>query len=191
MTPQKLPELIIPDPSFSRQVERHGGQKTTPCYQCEKCSNGCPVAFAMDILPHKVIRSVTLGLKDVVLKSDTIWVCASCETCSTRCPNGIDIAHVMDTLRQMAQHEGIQPSAENAAVPAFHSAFLSAVKSNGRIPEAQMVARYTLKTQGLRGLLKQAGMGLKMFRRGKVRIFPGFHAVGQVRKIFRAAGQRG
>ncbi len=55
----------------------------------------------MDILPHRLIRAVHLGLKDEVIKSRTIWTCASCETCSTRCPNGIDIAHVMDAARQI------------------------------------------------------------------------------------------
>ncbi len=191
MAVAELPKTIIPNSSFRREVEKHSGQKITSCYQCEKCSNGCPVAFAMDIVPHRVIRSVALGLKDTVLKSDTIWVCASCETCTTRCPNGIDIAHVMDSLRQMAQHEGVAVSTTNSSVPTFHAIFLSALKSNGRIPEAQMVAKFTLKTQGLSGLLKQAGMGLEMFKRGKVKIFPRSYATGQVKKIFQAAEQKG
>lgn len=83
-----------------QQIEQLSGEKISTCFQCEKCANGCPMTFAMDIAPNQVMHSIQLGLIDPVLKSDTIWVCASCETCSTRCPNDIDIAHVMDTLRQ-------------------------------------------------------------------------------------------
>ncbi|MBI4334134.1 MAG: 4Fe-4S dicluster domain-containing protein [Chloroflexi bacterium] len=188
MTVSSLPDTIVPDPAFRRQVRDLNGEKVTACFQCEKCTNGCPVAFSMDIVPHKVMRSVILGLRDQVLKSETIWVCASCETCTTRCPNGIDIAHVMDTLRQISLREG-KTAQDNA--PVFHSAFLSSVRGRGRVAETEMVARYTLKSQGLGGLLKQAGMGLAMFKRGKIKILPRFHSVSQVKKIFRGAEQKG
>lgn len=187
MTVSDLPDTVVPDPIFRRQVMGLNGEKVTACFQCEKCTNGCPVAFAMDIVPHKLMRSVILGLKEPVLKSDTIWVCASCQTCTTRCPSGIDIAHVMDTLRQVSLLEG-KTTQGNA--PVFHSTFLSSIRSRGRVPETEMVAKYTLKSQGLRGLLKQAGIGLAMIKRGKIKIFPRFHAVGRVKKIFEAAEQK-
>src|SRR4030066_2304510 len=120
MAVTQLPQTVSPNPGFRKQVEELGGQKVSACFQCEKCTNGCPLVFAMDIVPHKLIRSVHLGLKDEVLNSDTIWVCASCETCTTRCPNGIDIARLMDTLKEIALQEGV---AENASA-AFHRAFL-------------------------------------------------------------------
>ena len=78
------------------------------CYQCQKCSAGCPVVFAMDYKPNQIMQMVSLGMKERVLNCKTIWVCASCYTCSTRCPNDIDIAGVMDRLRQAALREGIR-----------------------------------------------------------------------------------
>jgi len=176
-------EVLVPSPSFRKKVEKASGQKISACFQCEKCTNGCPVTFAMDIVPHKLIRSIHMGLGDKVLKSDTIWVCASCETCTTRCPNGIDIARVMDALRQVSQAEGIKPSQKD--VPLFHSAFLSSMKRHGRVHETEMTINYTVKSAGLSGLLKQSGMGLAMFKKGKLKLFPPrFRGSGQVKKIF-------
>jgi len=106
----QIPKSVVPKPSLRKRIEELSGQKISACFQCEKCTNGCPVTFAMDIVPHKVIRLLHLGLINEVLHSDTIWVCASCETCTTRCPNDIDIARIMDTLRQMSQREGVKPS---------------------------------------------------------------------------------
>ena len=70
MTAPNTVRTIVPRPEFRREVEAHCGQLVSTCFQCEKCSSGCPVAFAMDILPHRLIRAVHLGLKDEVLKSD-------------------------------------------------------------------------------------------------------------------------
>jgi heterodisulfide reductase subunit C len=129
-----------------------------------------------------------MGLKDQVLGSDTIWVCASCETCTTRCPNGIDIAHVMDSLRQISQSEGVKPS--QPQIPVFHKAFLGSMRRFGRVHEGEMAAMYTLKTSGLKGLIDMAGMGLDMFKKGKIKVLPN-RPNRQVRDIFRAAGRKG
>ncbi|MFZ5809740.1 MAG: 4Fe-4S dicluster domain-containing protein [Chloroflexota bacterium] len=85
---------------FVRQVETISGQKLLSCNQCGKCSAGCPVAFSMDILPSQVIRMAQLGLEDV-LQTQTIWTCAACLTCVSRCPKGIDLPRVMEALRQI------------------------------------------------------------------------------------------
>src|SRR5512141_1341180 len=98
---------IIPSVEFRKEVEALSGEKVTTCFQCQKCSNGCPLTFGMDVMPHQVIRNINLGQKDEILNSDTVWVCASCETCTTRCPNDIDIAHVMDSLRQISVKKGV------------------------------------------------------------------------------------
>jgi len=183
MTVAQLPQTIVPNSSFRKKVEKKSGESISSCFQCEKCTNGCPLAFSMDIL-------------DEVLNSDTIWVCASCETCTTRCPNGIDIAHVMDSLRQISQSEGVKAS--QPQIPIFHKAFLASMKTFGRVHEGEMAAMYTLKTGGLKGLLGMAGMGLDMFRKGgldmfrkgKVKILP-HRPNKQVKDIFRAAEREG
>lgn len=155
------------------------------CYQCQKCTSGCPVAFAMDIVPHRLMHFLHLGLLNEVLRSDTIWICASCETCSTRCPNNIDIATVMDTLRQMSLQSGMA-SQKNARL--FNKEFLGSVRQHGRIHELRMITAYTVKSKGLAGFLKQREMGRKLFARGKLKLLP--HSLKgnpQVKTIFSRA----
>ena len=177
-------QVIVPAASFRREVENRSGQKVSACFQCEKCTNGCPVTFAMDIAPHRLIRSIQLGLKNEILASDTIWVCASCETCTTRCPNSIDIAHVMDILRQMSASRGVKDSQKQ--VPVFHSAFLSSIRTFGRVHEATMTVTFALRSGGISGLLKQAGIGIEMMRKGKIRILPArLRAGSQVKGMFK------
>jgi heterodisulfide reductase subunit C len=83
---------------FVRQIEAISGQSLLACNQCGKCSAGCPVAFGVDLLPNQVIRLAQLGIEDV-LAAQTIWTCASCLTCVARCPKGIDLPRVMESLR--------------------------------------------------------------------------------------------
>ena len=101
---------------FVRQVEEISGQNLLACNQCGKCSAGCPVVAAMDILPNQVIRMAQLGMEEV-LESNTIWICASCLTCSTRCPKGVDVPRLMEALRQIALRQGVTELDLNALPP--------------------------------------------------------------------------
>jgi len=136
------------------------------CFQCQKCSAGCPVAFAMDYKPNQVIQMISLGMKDRLLASRTIWICASCYTCSTRCPNEIDIAGVMDWLRRTALKENMVTAEK--AIPLFHAAFLDSVRAHGRVHELSMMVLYKMKT---RRYFDDMKLGWKMFVKGKLRIF--------------------
>jgi len=180
---------IIPNSLFIREVEGASGEKVSSCYQCNKCSSGCPVNFAMDFLPHVLLHMVQLGLKERVLSSSTIWICASCETCTTRCPNEIDLTEVMDNLRRMALKAGVSPGEKN--IPKFHSSFLSSIKAGGRVHELGMIMQYMSKRGNLwnrlmnRDLLREARVGWEMFKRGKLRLFP--HKMrqrGEIKKLF-------
>jgi heterodisulfide reductase subunit C len=91
--------------SLLNEIESKSGENISACYQCYRCTNGCPVAADMDIYPHRIIRHVILGGREKVLSSGAIWTCLQCTTCSVRCPNDIDIAHVFDTLRKIAVAE--------------------------------------------------------------------------------------
>lgn len=86
---------------FVTKVEELSGQNLLVCYQCGKCSAGCPAVDEMDILPNQIIRFAQLGLKEDLLASKAIWVCASCMTCNVRCPKGINIAEVIEAIRQI------------------------------------------------------------------------------------------
>jgi heterodisulfide reductase subunit C len=163
-----MPVAIVPSPSSRREVEEKSGENVSACFQCGKCTNGCPVTFAMDIKPHEMMRLLEYGQVDAALNSDTIWVCASCETCTTRCPNGIDIAHLMDSLRQLSQQRGIKAS--QYSVPIFHRAFLSSIKRHGRVNETEMALTYSIEDAGWLGFLKLAGLGFGMFLKGKIKL---------------------
>jgi len=99
-----IASVITPSPLSELRtfVEKQSGQNVLECYQCGKCSAGCPTAYAMDLTPRQLMRGIQLGLKDEVLGSTTIWLCLSCQTCSVRCPRQIDIARVLESVRQLA-----------------------------------------------------------------------------------------
>ncbi len=168
---------LEPQFTLSEEILRDRQICVTDCYQCAKCSAGCPLTFAMDRLPHEIIRLAGLGQTDLVLGSSTIWVCSACETCTTRCPNDIDIAGVMDYLKERAVRSG-RPVPQ-PQVLAFHRAFLENIRlAGGRLHEPLLLGLYMLKSgQGLRRL--QTGeikadlrLGLKMFQKGRLGLKP-------------------
>ncbi len=101
--------------AFVREIELISGQDLLACNQCGKCSAGCPVAAALDVLPSAVLRMAQLGMEEV-LEAETLWTCASCLTCVSRCPKGVDLPRVMEALRTVAMNRGIRP-VDVAAVP--------------------------------------------------------------------------
>lgn len=140
-----IASVITPRPSSDLRtfVEKQSGQKVLDCYQCGKCSAGCPVAYAMDLTPRQVIRGVQLGLKDEVLDSNAIWLCVFCQTCSARCPRQIDIAGVIESLRLLAIAEDRKPAEKD--VQLFHRIFLGLVERQGRVQELALGALYNLQ----------------------------------------------
>jgi len=93
---------------FLQRVEELSGQNVFACYQCGKCSAGCLFAEHMDLLPNQVLRLLQLG-DEGVLAARAPWVCAACLACSVRCPKGVDVARVMEALRQLALRRGLSP----------------------------------------------------------------------------------
>ena len=173
------------DRPFAEEVKEKSQAHLERCYQCVACSSGCPIAFAMDYAPHQILRMTQLGLKDRVLNSTTIWLCASCETCATRCPNDIEIVKVMDTLRHIALAEG---RTEQTRLPLFHNTFLDGIKSNGKIHELMLIMRYMLSSGDIfkfQDLLNNITLGAKMFLKGKLAILPSkIKGAGEVKRIF-------
>jgi len=181
-------KLLDPDYSFLEQIEAAGPFRTGACFQCRKCTNGCPVAFAMDLYPDELIRLVILGQRQTVLACQTIWICAACETCTTRCPNEVGIAELMDCLKEMAVEEGV-PSPQ-PQILALHETFLNNITKRGRLYETTFLAAYLLKSGQLPDKLTsgtwryELNLGRQMFLKGRLPIMPkSIKGKKEVRKI--------
>lgn len=168
-------------PTFLNEVnDKIHGVPIQRCFHCRKCTAGCPMAVAMDYKPNAVIKMVQQGRRKEVLGSSAIWLCASCETCTSRCPNQVDIARMMDVLRQMALETGAK--VREKKVVAFHEAFLDSIRRGGRVNESLMVCQYKLKSGDL---FSDVGVGLSMFAQGRLPLYRKKASnVKRVREIF-------
>ncbi len=151
--------------AFIDEIESINSELVAKCFQCQRCSCGCPIVDEMDYAPHQIMRMILLDQRDKVLDSNTIWLCVSCETCSTRCPNDIDIAGVMDACRQIAIEEGRKPAEER--IYKFYNTFLKRVEAGGRINEPMLVAMFKLATKDF---FSDMRLGMKMGLKGKLKL---------------------
>jgi heterodisulfide reductase subunit C len=133
------------------------------CYQCAKCTSGCPTAYTMDFTPNRILKMLQLGMQEEVLSSSSIWFCISCETCVSRCPNEVNIPRIMDLLREYA----IKSSRRipEKGILAFHQGFLAGIKKHGRVHELGLLMGYKFKRFDL---FSDLGLGIKMFAKGKI-----------------------
>lgn len=152
--------------SLAQIVADHIGENAYLCYQCVKCTSGCPLVEHMDMNPNQVLRALQLG-DESVLESKTIWICASCQTCTTRCPQGIDIAAIMDELRIEAKKRGIEPALP--AVDKFGRLFITDIKLMGRLYEVGLMGGLNLLTGNL---FKDMDLAKEMLKRRKLSILP-------------------
>ena len=169
--------------ALATEVARRSGAAVNACFQCHKCTTGCPIGPDLDLLPSQVMRLVHLGAEAEVLQSRAIWLCASCEACTTRCPMDIDIAAVMDTLRILAVERHVPvPDAHGKQ---FNRTFLGSVRRHGRVYEAGMLTVYKLRTGDW---FTDVDKAPKMLARGKLAILPhGSGSKQEVREVFRRA----
>ena len=154
------------------------------CYQCGKCTAGCPAAEFMDIMPNQVMRLVQQGLVEEALNSKAICICATCETCSCRCPRNVDITHVMETLRIMAKHKGIITEKD---IDKFHNVFLQSVKNHGRVYEVVLIVGRNLTTGKI---FRDVQYCVPYLAKHKVHLLPeSIKAKNEVQAIFERAAQ--
>lgn len=143
------------------------------CYQCGKCTAGCPMAERMDAVPNQIVRLVQLGQTAKAMASDAVWACISCQTCSTRCPKSVDIAELMDRLRQLSVVSATTSPARQRTV-LFQKAFLRNIRRNGRLNELELVG--TFKTSAFLNdleipfLFKDAALAPRLRARGKLKL---------------------
>ncbi len=166
--------------TFVDQVNAIAHETTQRCYHCHKCTAGCPVSAEMRYGPDRLLQMMHLGQKAEVLASPDIWLCLACETCGARCPNDINIAHVMDALRQLARAEGARLAQPRVAL--FHDIFNLVVRQAGQMHEASLLGAYKLLSGDLFSDL-QAGAQLVI--KGKVPLLPRFSRPGdKLKRVF-------
>jgi heterodisulfide reductase subunit B len=154
-------------------IEKETGENAYLCYQCGKCTSGCPLAEHFDLEPNQVMRAIQLGLDDQVLQCKTIWLCASCQTCNTRCPQGLDIPKIMDHLVMLARKRGIEPAVPE--VDTFYKVFHRNAKLLGRAYEAGLIGELNLRIgQPTRDVFD---LGVPMILKRKIKLFPAFAKV--------------
>lgn len=141
-----------------------GGRALFACIQCGTCSGTCPLGTYMDYSPRKIIAMTRAGFKDEVLRSFTIWLCASCYACAVECPRKIKITDFMAELKQRAIQAGVDPKRFPVAVLARE--FFDSVRRRGRSTESRLILRLYAKTNPLK-LLNQARLGLRLLRTGR------------------------
>ena len=168
---------------FAKQIQEKSGQNLSRCYQCKKCTAGCPTVAWFEWANHSIVRMIQRGLKDELLDSKAIWMCVTCETCGTRCPNGIYLSPIMDALRSLAVEEG--RTAAEPAVMAFHRSFVGSARRFGRVHEATMLMAYKWATKDF---LTDMGVGMKLFFKGKIPLLPkSVKGKAEIDKIFAAS----
>lgn len=167
---EEMNHICIND-TLSLKIYQNINELVSRCYQCGKCSAGCPLSADMDYPPSRLLRMLQLEmphLEDKVLSSHTIWLCLTCETCIARCPQEVDIPKIMDFLRsESLRRKKIHPAAKD--IISFHKSFLDSIKYTGRSYEIGLIAGYKLRTFHL---LKDILIAPKMFYHGKLNPFP-------------------
>ena len=146
-----------------------GGDKIKECIQCGTCSASCPTSYAMDYTPREIIAAFRAGQLEKVLKSNTIWLCSSCYSCTVRCPSGIKLTDIMYELKRLATEFGLTP--KGATAPIVAELFVDIVNKNGRIAEVPLVSRFMLKTNPL-GVFKMIPRATRLFMRGRMPMLP-------------------
>ena len=166
---------------FRAEVEKLSGQNLGDCYQCGKCSGGCPVLPDLDLSPNRLLRMVQLGLEDEALRNETVWCCAACGTCDSRCPMGVEILRIIDVLRGMARTRNVPPPATAGRVLTFYRSFLDCVQEFGRLSEVALMGSYNMNSGRLWTNMVKAPW---FFLKGKVSLSP--HKIRQIDRLQRA-----
>jgi heterodisulfide reductase subunit C len=145
------------------------------CYQCGKCTAGCPVAEVMDVVPNQLVRLAQIGDTDPATASVAIWRCVACQTCSERCPKEVDVAGVLDAFRQLSVERGVVANDAHRTV-IFQKVFLRNIRRNGRLNELALIGRF--KAEGfvdhpsVPWLMREAALAPATARRRKLHFRP-------------------
>jgi heterodisulfide reductase subunit C2 len=160
---------VTPSTNLAAEIRAGCGENVFKCYQCKRCTAGCPVASYAGIHPATIMRAVQLGQADMIFDDKFLWLCTGCQTCTTRCPQGIDVAAIMDQLKIIARSEGLIP--DDAPFANQVRLNVDSIKRWGRLYEMELLMRDKLTRPA--SMLDDVGMGLQMMRKGKLGLLPG------------------
>ena len=165
---------------FVHKVEKLSGTSVRRCFQCGKCSAGCPMRSFMEHPPNRIVRLLQLGQYERVLAGRSIWFCASCETCSTRCPNKVDLAAIMDALRKCSWDA--QGPSKESYVQLANRIFIENIRTYGRQYEMRLAAVFNVKSGQF---LKDFMLGPTLLTKGKLKMFHQKNRnVAEIERIF-------
>ena len=180
----------------ARAIAMEAGIRVASCYQCLRCTNSCPVSAFMDIKPHQVVRLTQLGQWERLLESSAIWICLSCEMCSTYCPNEVDVAGLMNHIKNSVVSSRRVPAEYEVAI--FHEVFIDVLRRQGRINDLQLMQRFRWKTLAHGDIpsgedtLNELTLALDLMKRKRLRLFPErSRAAAEIRRILKQYGQKG
>ena len=142
-----------------------GGERIQACIQCGTCSGSCPSSHQMDLTPRKMLLMIASGMKEEVLKSNSMWYCVSCYACTARCPREIPVADVMHLLKNETLRGDY--GKDKLASPVFYQTFNKMVERHGRINEGKLMTIFALKTNPLK-MLPLAPLGIKFLVKGRM-----------------------
>jgi quinone-modifying oxidoreductase, subunit QmoC len=154
------------DKNFAKKIAALAyGEAMFNCIQCGTCSATCPVSHYMDYTPRQIIAMVREGFKDEVLSSSTVWMCASCYSCTVECPKQIKITDVMYALKREAIAGGYYP--KRFPMPVLAESFYNLVKKNGRNSEGPLLLKLFLKTNPFK-MFANMSLGWKLWKAGRI-----------------------
>ncbi|MBI5474293.1 MAG: 4Fe-4S dicluster domain-containing protein [Ignavibacteriae bacterium] len=156
--------------TFLHQVElMPGGERISRCIQCGTCTGSCPVSYAMDISPRQLIALFRAGEMEQIMRSRTIWICASCYSCTTRCPSGIKITDMIYALKRTAIDKKMESVAPQVVTLA--QLYTENLMSYGRLHEGTLIRKYYMKTNK-RKFKDLIPLGRKMWKTKRLEPFP-------------------
>ena len=167
------------------------GYKVKNCIQCGTCTGTCPVSHAMDITPRQIVALFRAGYLEDILRSRSLWICASCYACTVRCPVGIRVTDNLYALKRVAGKMGIFP--KKFPVHALSEAFVGNIRHYGRNWELWLGMKYYLTTRPTRLLSPSLQrFALDMFRRKRLAVLPTqIKHIGELRAIIDKAQAMG
>ncbi len=165
------------------------GKSIDKCIQCGTCSGSCPTSGVMEYGPREIIAALRAGMLDRVLRSNTVWLCASCYSCAVRCPAKIPFTDVMYELKRLGVKHGIYPRRDTNAV--MSKVFTQVVSKYGRNAESELAAKYFLGTNPLR-MIAQTGLVMKLLTRHRLNFTPHkIKGIDGLRKMIAATQDNG